>query len=104
MSELWRLSATDAVDKLRRREVSPLEMLDSAAARIEAVEPKVNALPIRFLSVARAQARAFRYEANNPPGWLARLPIAVKDYTDVAGQLTPPGSPIYVLQRAAQDD
>ena len=53
----------EAVDKLRRREVSPLEMLDSAAARIEAVEPKVNALPIRFLDVARAQAKAFQRKA-----------------------------------------
>jgi amidase len=104
MSELWRLSATEAVDKLRRREVSPLEMLDSAAARIEAMEPKVNALPIRFLGVARAQASAFRYEANDHPGWLAGLPIAVKDYNDVAGQLTTAGSPIYANHRAAQDD
>jgi amidase len=104
MSELWRLSATEAVNKLRRREVSPLEMLDSAAARIEAVEPKVNALPIRFLDLARSQAKAFRYEVNDHPGWLAGLPIAVKDYNDVAGQLTTAGSPIYASHRAAEDD
>ena len=47
MSGLWRLSAAEAVDKLRREEVSPLEMVDSAAARIEDIEPKVNALPMR---------------------------------------------------------
>ena len=79
-------------------------MLDSAAARIEAVEPKVNALPIRFLDVARRQAKAFRYEGDNHPGWLAGLPIAVKDYNDVAGQLTTAGSPIYANHRAAEDD
>ena len=104
MGELWELSATEAVDKLRRREVSPLEMLDSATTRIEAVEPKVNALPIRFLDIARAQAKTFRYKGDNHPGWLAGLPIAVKDYNDVAGQLTTAGSPIYANHRAAEDD
>ena len=38
------------------------------------------------------------------PGWLAGLPIAVKDYNDVAGQLTAAGSPIYANHRAAEDD
>jgi len=102
--ELWMLSATEAVTKLRRRQVSPTEMLDAAAARIAAVEPKVNALPIRFLDVARAQAQALRQEGDSRPGWLAGLPIAVKDYNDVAGQLTTAGSPIYANYRAAADD
>lgn len=105
MNGLWRLSATEAVDKLRREEVSPLEMLDSAAARIEDIEPKVNALPIRFLDDARAQAKAFRYkDGDDNPGWLAGLPIAVKDYNDVGGQLTTAGSPIFANHRAAEDD
>jgi amidase len=104
MSELWRLCATEAVEMLRRREVSPLEMLDSAAARIEAIEPRVNALPIRFLDDARAQAKAFRPKGDDHPGWLAGLPIAVKDYNDVAGQLTTAGSPIFANHRAAEDD
>jgi amidase len=104
MTELWRLTATEAVDRLRRREVSPLEMVDAAATRIEAIEPKVNALPIRFIDVARTQARAFRHEANDHPGWLAGLPIAVKDYNDVEGQLTTAGSPIFADHRAEADD
>ncbi len=70
MAELWELPATEAVARLRRREVSPLEMVDAAAARIEAVEPRVNALPIRFLDAARDQARGFRAESNDHPGWL----------------------------------
>jgi amidase len=104
MSALWQLSATEAVDKLRRGEVSPLEMVEAAAERIEAVEPKVNALPIRFLDVAREQAKAVRRDAGESPGWLAGLPIAVKDYNDVAGQLTTYGSPIFANHIAAADD
>jgi amidase len=102
--ELWELTATEAVARLRRGEASPLEMVDAAAARIEAVEPRVNALPIRFLDVAREQARGFRRDANDHPGWLAGLPIAVKDYNDVGGQLTTLGSPIYAQHVAPEDD
>lgn len=104
MDELWRLSATEAVEKLRKAEVSPLEMLEAAATRIAAAEPKINALPIRFLDDARAQAKVFQQEAKDHPGWLAGLPIAVKDYNDVAGQLTTSGSPIYASYRASADD
>ncbi len=104
MAHLWQMSAVEAVDKLRRGEVSPLDMVDAAAERIAAVEPKVNALPIRFLDVAREQAKAFRRDASEHPGWLAGLPIAVKDYNDVAGQLTTNGSPIYANHVAAADD
>jgi amidase len=68
MSELWQLSATEAVGKLRRREVSPLEIVDAAIARIEEVEPKVIALPIQFFDVARTQAKALRARATATPG------------------------------------
>lgn len=104
MAEPWEWTATEAVARLRRREVSPLDLVEAAAARIEAVEPQVNALPIRFLDAARDQARAFRAEGSDHPGWLAGLPIAVKDYNDVGGQLTTLGSPIYADHIAAADD
>ena len=45
MSDLFRLSARAAVDLLRKGEVSPLEMVDAAAARIEATDGALNALP-----------------------------------------------------------
>jgi amidase len=104
MTELWRLSATEAVTLLRRGDVAPLEMVDAAAARIEAVEPRINALPIRFFDVAREQAKALRREKSDRPGWLAGLPIAVKDYNDVGGQLTTYGAPVYARNVAAKDD
>ena len=104
MNEFCSLSAREAVRRLRRRDISPLELVDAAAARIEAVEPRINALPIRFLDVARDEARRFPRERRDHPGWLAGLPMAVKDYNDVAGQLTTNGSPIYADNRAAADD
>lgn len=104
MGELWELSAVEAVTKLRSGAVSALEMVDAAAARIEAVEPQINALPIRFLDTARAEAKAYRRERLDHPGWLAGLPVAIKDYNDVRGQLTTNGSPIYADNVAAEDD
>ncbi len=105
--ELVRLTATEAVALLKRREVSPLELVEAAAARIEAVDEQVNALPIRFLDQARAAAKRLAAKAPGQdarPGWLAGLPIAVKDYNDVGGQITTYGSPIFAQSRAACSD
>jgi amidase len=100
MSEdLIRLTATEAVARLARREVSPLELIDAAEARIEAVEPAVNALPTLCLDRAREHARRLMRggdrEADGEPGWLAGLPVTIKDLADVAGVRTTYGSPIF---------
>ncbi len=97
--ELPRLTATEAVSRLRRREISPLDLIEAAAARIAAVEPAVNALPTLCLDRARDHAKRLmnnqRREADGEPGWLAGLPVAIKDLTDVAGVRTTYGSPIF---------
>lgn len=104
--ELCGLSATQVVALLKRREVSPLELVDAAIARIEAVDPVINALPIRRFELAREEAKSFRPDAKlaAEPGWLAGLPIAVKDYNDVAGAPTTYGSPIFAQNRPARSD
>ncbi len=97
--ELIRLTATEAVARLRRGEVSPLELIDAAAARIAVVEPAVNALPTLCLDRARDHAKALmagaRRDEEGMPGWLAGLPVAIKDLNDVAGVRTTYGSPLY---------
>ena len=55
--EMTRLTATEAVARLRQREISPLELIEAAAARIAAVEPVVNALPTLCLDRARDHAK-----------------------------------------------
>jgi amidase len=96
MSELWRLSAVEAVRLLKRREVSPIEMIDAAAARIEATNPKINALVTLCYDRARDHARRIMSEqrADPPAHYLHGLPIAVKDGTDVAGVRCTSGSRI----------
>lgn len=106
-SELWRLGASEAVGLLRRGEIAPVELVDAAISRIEAVDGVINALPLRRFEQARDDARRLTApdEATRAsPGWLAGLPIAVKDYNDLAGLPTTCGSPILASRIARQSD
>ncbi len=106
MDELVRLSAHEAVDKLRNGEVSPLEMIDAAEARIAATDGTLNALPT--LCFERARERAQRLMTDPPgdpaPHYLHGLPIAVKDLTEVEGVRTTHGSPIFADNISAFSD
>ena len=104
---LWRLTATEAVRLLKRREVSPVELVEAGAERIAATDGRLNALPT--LCVERALGRARRIEAEDagcerPPGWLGGLPIAVKDLVAVEGVRTTWGSPIHADHVPARSD
>ena len=97
--DLIRLTATQAVARLRAGEISPLDLIDAAERRITAVDGPVNALPTLCLDRARDHARALmagrRRDAEAEPGWLAGLPVVIKDLADVAGVRTTYGSPIF---------
>jgi amidase len=95
--ELWRRSATELAAAIRRREVSCLEVMQAHLARIEAVNPLLNAIvtldaELGLRAAAAADAALGRDEA---PGALHGLPMAIKDLEDTAGMRTTYGSPIY---------
>jgi amidase len=105
--ELCGMTATEVVSLLRSAEVSPLDLVDASIARIEEVDPVVNALPIRRFELAREEARAMKAARGDEAaarGWLGGLPIAVKDYNDVSGSPTTYGSPIYAEHHPANSD
>ncbi|MGE0766659.1 MAG: amidase [Hyphomicrobiaceae bacterium] len=97
--ELIRLTARQAVERLTRGDITPLDLIDAAEKRIALCEPQINALPTLCLDRARDHATRLmagnRRDAEGEPGWLAGLPVAIKDITDVAGVRTTYGSPIY---------
>ena len=97
--DLIRLTATEAVALLKCGDVTPLDLIDAAERRIAEVEPALNALPTLCLERGRKHARRLmRGEcrgAEREPGWLAGLPVAIKDLADVAGVRTTYGSPIF---------
>jgi amidase len=105
MSELIRLTATEAVSLLRRGEVQPLDLVDASIARIEAVDNTVNALPAHCFDRARDKAKTMPSTASADDGHsLLGLPIAVKDYNDVGGVHTTYGSPIFAENIADKSD
>ena len=103
-SELIALSAREAVGLLRTGEVSPVEMVDAAAARIEAVDGDVNAMPTLCLEMAREQAKSLQTPDDPGPGWLAGLPVAVKDLNEIAGVRTTYGSPVFADHVPDEDE
>ena len=106
MKDVWKLSASDAVARLRAGEVSPLELIDAAERRIIEVEPSVNALPIVCFDRARERARRLATEKakDRPPHHLCGLPIAVKDLTAVEGVRWTDGSRAFKDRIAATSD
>ena len=106
-SELYRLSAADAVTFLRKGEISPVELVEASAARIEATDGALNALPT--LCIERARTHAERIMKNgstgrHDPAWLGGLPISVKDLVPVEGVRTTWGSPLYADHVPARSD
>lgn len=105
-TKLHELTAEQAVAALRAGEVSPLEMVEAAARRMEAVDPQLNALPTRCIDRAIDAARAFKRGGNVPgeTGWLAGLPIAIKDLNPVEGVRTTYGSRVYADHISPRSD
>ncbi|WP_445150769.1 amidase [Baekduia sp. Peel2402] len=101
-SELYAMSATEALRRFRERSLSPVELLDALIARAGEVEPTVNALVHERYEEARAEAKAAeqRYaawaERGGPePRALEGIPLAVKEEEAVAGQPWTQGSLTY---------
>ncbi len=89
--------ATDLIRLFRARKTSPLEVLQAVLARIDAVNPKLNAYVTVARESARQAARAatatLKKGAALPP--LHGIPVSIKDLTPTKGIRTTWGSKIY---------
>jgi aspartyl-tRNA(Asn)/glutamyl-tRNA(Gln) amidotransferase subunit A len=81
ISETIHLTLEDAAALVRDRRVSPAELTEACLARIEAVEPRLNAFVTVTADLARSQAREAGDEiaAGRYRGPLHGIPVAVKD-------------------------
>ena len=95
--ELCDLSAIELVARMRRKDVSAREVMTAHLARIERVNPKVNAVVTLVAERAMADAaRADELMARGEAGGILHgLPVAHKDLVDTAGIRTTRGSPFY---------
>lgn len=87
-------SAAELRALIGSRRLSPVELLDACIARIEALNPAINAICATDFDRAREAARAAeqRVMAGQPLGLLHGLPLGVKDLQDTAGLLTTRGN------------
>jgi amidase len=103
--ELVDLTAVEQRRLVGRREVSATELLDAHLARIETVNPVVNAIVALDPDVARQRARQVDdvLAGGGDPGPLAGLVTAHKDLTETADFTTTYGSPLFAGHRPAAD-
>ncbi|HYG26146.1 MAG TPA: amidase family protein, partial [Caulobacteraceae bacterium] len=83
----WTPDATEIAGRIRRGEVSALEVMDAAIARAEALQPRLNFLVAKDYERARDAARR-----GGQSGPFAGVPFLVKDLNDVAGLPTRKGA------------
>jgi amidase len=99
------LGAIELAALVRRKEVSARELMSAHLARVEQINPKVNA--IVTLVAERALADAARADEQTTRGGrlgvLHGLPVAHKDLVDTAGIRTTRGSPFYRDHVPARD-
>jgi amidase len=89
-------SATELATAIRAKEVSPVEVMETYLARVDRIDPVLNAFAFRDDDRALADARAAADRLANEPadelGPLFGVPIPIKDLDDVAGWPTTLGS------------
>ncbi len=95
--ELCDLSAIELAARIRRKDLSSRDVMTAHLARIQRINPKVNAIVTLVAERAMADAaRADELAAHGGPlGVLHGLPVAHKDLVDTAGIRTTRGSLFY---------
>jgi len=99
---------TDALtlaQQIRRKEVSPVEVVEAVLRRIEALQPTVNAFVTVTADAAREAARRAEAAvlAGGPLGPLHGVPFSVKDLLFTKGVRTTMGSHIFEHQVPTED-
>jgi amidase len=96
-AELCWTPATELAGLIRRKAVSPVEVVDAALERIEQVNPSVNAYVTVTAAEARAAARASEEAVARGAalGPLHGVPYSLKDLTPTRGIRTTMGSKIF---------
>src|SRR2546430_17215435 len=97
-SDLLALTIADLQSILRRRKISPREVIDALRTQIDDVDPKIGAyLSLDFNATLKEAESA---DVDRP---LGGVPIAIKDVISVAGQLCTCRSKILRSYRGAYD-
>src|SRR5688572_25799206 len=99
------LSIAEASELLRRKEISPVDLTNACLARIEQLNPVLNAFITVMHDSALTQARSAESEirAGQWRGPLHGIPIGLKDLIDTAGVKTSCGSALFAERIPTED-
>lgn len=92
--EIAYMTATDLIACYRKGALSPSEVIEVVLARLEKLEPGLNAFQLVDADAARAEAARStdRWAKGEPCGALDGVPISIKDIVATAGWPTRSGS------------
>ena len=95
--DLCYTTATEALAKFKSGELSPVDLMSAVIARSEAVNPAVNAYTYTFYERALEQAKAAEalYSSGADTRPLEGIPIVIKDFHPVEGEITTFGSRMF---------
>ena len=105
MEEILKLSLVDITEAVKKRTVSPPELMEAVLSRIEEINPDLNAVVSMrnreelLADAAESEKRIMRGEARPLEG----IPFGVKDLEDVEGMITSQGSIPFRDQVADRD-
>jgi Asp-tRNA(Asn)/Glu-tRNA(Gln) amidotransferase A subunit family amidase len=94
VSELCFTPASELAARIAARELSPVELMDAVLARIDALQPRLNAFCLLRAEDARREA-AEAERARGDLGPLHGIPVSIKDLTSTKGIRTTFGSRAY---------
>src|SRR5262249_25123668 len=104
-AELWRWTAVDLAAAIRTGRISSREATRACLARLDAVNPIVNAVVAvqREKALAAADAADAALRRSEAKGPLHGMPVTIKDNVDQEGEVRSDGVVAYKDQKAEED-
>ncbi len=105
MTDLTFFHAVEMARQIREKKISPVELAEAHLAKIERLNPKLNAFTQVDADRVRRQARAAEAVAMSDKdlGPLHGVPISIKSSLDVAGMVTESGTRLRAGHVATED-
>ena len=105
MPELCDLTASDLRRMIGRKDISPVELVESCIDRTERVDGPLNAMVTKSYDRARKEARDAETAVldGDELGLLHGIPVGIKDLEATAGIRTTSGSNLYAAHVPARD-
>lgn len=97
MTDLWRLDATEQARLIRTGAVSSVELTKATLARVDAINPRINAIvdPMEDEALKTAADADKKTRKGEPLGLLHGVPVTVKINVDFAGRANTNGVVAY---------